>query len=237
MKDQANVLYPNEAVAASVLQYCRDRSVPLPQHLYDHAALTNRDFAENSEMMVSALQAQYLIWTARSYGVKKILEIGCFTGFSALAFAESLKGVEGAKIITTDINPETTKVARQAFKDAGVGNFVSVIEGPALESIKNLGAEAPFDMVFLDADKEGYTDYFNTILDHKLLRKGGILIADNALRRGLVANTEDHPQGGAPGVVERLEGLRHFNDVAAKDPRVETFLMPIFDGLMLARVL
>ncbi|EPS37724.1 hypothetical protein H072_8532 [Dactylellina haptotyla CBS 200.50] len=237
MKEETNVLFPNETVSVAVFKYCKERSVPLPDHIQKHADLTEKDFADLSEMMVSRLQAQYLIWTARSYGAKKILEIGCFTGFSALTFAEALKDVEGAKIITTDINPETTKVARQAFKDAGIDHFVSLIEGPAQESIENLGGEAPFDMIFLDANKDGYPQYFKTILDLKLLRKGGILIADNVLKRGLVAEDKSNPGAEDPIAVTRVTPLREFNDLIAKDPRVETFILPVFDGLALVRVL
>ncbi|KAF3927645.1 hypothetical protein ABW21_db0200958 [Orbilia brochopaga] len=237
MKEQYDVLFPNRETSIAVLKYCKAHSVPLPKHILDHADLTNRDFADLAEMMVSPLQAQYLIWTARSYGAKKILEIGCFTGFSALSFAEALKDVEGAKIVTTDIDPNTCKVARQAFKDAGIDNFVTLVEGPALESLPKLASEGPFDMVFLDADKEGYVDYFNAIMELKLLRKDGILIADNILRKGLVAEEVNNPYNDSKMALSRIPYLRAFNDVVAKDPRVETLLVPLFDGLALVRVL
>ncbi|KAK6354740.1 hypothetical protein TWF696_003877 [Orbilia brochopaga] len=237
MKEEYDVLFPNREVSSAVLQYCKHRSIPLPKHIIDHVDLTNREFADLAEMMVSPLQAQYLIWTARSYGAKKILEIGCFTGFSALSFAEALKGVEGAKIITTDIDPDTCKVARQAFKDAGVDNFVTLIEGPALETLENLTSEGPFDLIFLDADKEGYVDYFKKIMELKLLRKDGILIADNILRKGLVAEIEKNPAKESKIALARIPYLQAFNDVVAKDPRVETLILPVFDGLALVRVL
>ncbi|EWC47357.1 hypothetical protein DRE_00325 [Drechslerella stenobrocha 248] len=239
MKEETDVLFPNQDVSAAVLKYCKDHSVALPEHLYKHAALTNEQLADKSEMMVSPLQAQYLIWHAKTLGAKKILEIGCFTGFSALAFAEALKGVEGAKIVTTDIDPETCEVARKAFKDYGVDGLVTLIEGPALESLDKLAADSagPFDLAFVDADKEGYVNYFNKIMDLKLLRKGGILIGDNVLRKGLVAEIEKNPAKEDKVAVTRVAPLQAFNKVVAEDPRVETLILPVFDGLVLARVL
>ncbi|KAK6523784.1 hypothetical protein TWF281_001756 [Arthrobotrys megalospora] len=238
MKDEIAVLYPNETVSTAVLRYCREKSIPLPEHIYKHADLTEKELGDKSEMMVSKLQAQYLLWTARSLGAKKILEIGCFTGFSALAFAEALKDTEGAKIVTMDINPETGAIARQAFKDAGVDSFVSLILGPAEETLANLVSEGPFDLVFLDANKEGYVTYFNKVLELGLIRKDGILIADNVLKKGLVADSTDVN----PNVADKIAGtrvpyLKEFNDLLASDKRVETFLLPAFDGLALVRVL
>ncbi|KAK6339342.1 hypothetical protein TWF718_008762 [Orbilia javanica] len=238
MKEEFDVLNPNKAVSAAVFKYCRDRSVPLPDHISRHAAITERELGEDSEMMVSRLQAQYLLWTVRSLKAKKILEIGCFTGFSALAFAESLKDVEGAKIITLDINPETAKIARKAFKDAGVDHIVSLIVGPAKETLAGLVDEGPFDLVFLDADKEGYVGYYGIIMELGLLRKDGILIADNVLKRSLVVDaSEANPHSSDKNACSRVPHLQEFNDLMATDKRVETFLLPVFDGLSLVRVL
>ncbi|KAK6524703.1 hypothetical protein TWF281_011603 [Arthrobotrys megalospora] len=218
MKEEGPVLFPNNAVSVAVYKYCREHSVPLPEHLHRLADFTEENLPEVSEMMVSRLQAQYLLWTARSMGAKKILEIGCFCGFSALAFAEALKDVEGAKIITTDINPKTCEIARKAFRDAGVDNIVTLIEGPAQET--------------------GYPDYFKTILDLNLIRKNGILMADNVLKRGLVADDSDNnPSSGDKTEVWRASKLREFNLLAATDPRVESTILPVFDGLSLVRVL
>ncbi|KAK6346114.1 hypothetical protein TWF730_010445 [Orbilia blumenaviensis] len=238
MKEEGPVIFPNDEVSIAVYKYCKERSVPLPDHLHKLANFTEENLPEVSEMMVSRLQAQYLIWTARSYGAKKILEIGCFCGFSALAFAEALKDVEGAKIVTTDINPKTCEIARNAFRDAGVDNIVTLIEGPAQETLLSLKEEGPFDLVFIDANKEGYPDYFKTLLDLKLIRKNGILIADNVLKRGLVADdSENNPSSGDKTEVWRASKLREFNLLASTDPRVESTILPVFDGLALVRVL
>ncbi|KAF3319454.1 hypothetical protein TWF173_000082 [Orbilia oligospora] len=238
MKDEGPVIFPNDAVSYAVYRYCKEHSVPLPEHLFKLAQFTEENLPELSEMMVSGLQAQYLIWTARSIGAKKILEIGCFCGFSALAFAEALKDVEGAKIITTDVNPKTCEIARNAFRDAGVDNIVTLVEAPAIETLQNLQNDGPFDLVFIDANKDGYPDYFKTLLDLNLIRKNGILIADNVLKRGLVADDSDNnPSSGDKDEVWRASKLREFNGLAAKDPRVETLILPVFDGLTLSRVL
>ncbi|KAK6352515.1 hypothetical protein TWF730_009339 [Orbilia blumenaviensis] len=238
MKDEIAVIYPNEAISTAVLKYCRERSLPLPDHIHRHAELTEKQLGDKSEMMVSRLQAQYLLWTARSFGAKKILEVGCFTGFSALTFAEALKGVEGAKIVTMDINPETGAIARQAFKTAGVDGFVELVLGPADQTLTDLVPQGPFDLVFLDANKEGYITYFNKILELGLVRKGGILIADNVLKKGLVVDaTENNPSFSDSYATSKVPYLKDFNDLVASDKRVETFILPVFDGLALVRVL
>ncbi|RVD88005.1 uncharacterized protein DFL_002205 [Arthrobotrys flagrans] len=218
MKDEIAVLYPNETVSTAVLKYYRERSLPLPDHIGRHADLTEKELGDKSEMMVSRLQAQYLLWTARSLGAKKILEVGCFTGFSALALAEALKDVEGAKIITMDINPETGEIARRAFKDAGVDHFVSLVLGPA--------------------EKTSYVTYFNTIMGLGLLRQDGVLIADNVLKKGLVVDaSEVNPNVADAYASSKVPYLQEFNDLLAADKRVETFILPVFDGLALVRVL
>ncbi|KAF3086302.1 hypothetical protein TWF569_004865 [Orbilia oligospora] len=238
MKDEIAVIYPNETVSTAVLKYCRERSLPLPPHIERHAELTEKELGDKSEMMVSRLQAQYLLWTARSLGAKKVLEVGCFTGFSALALAEALKGIDGAKIITMDIDPGTGEIARKAFKDAGVDHFVSLVLGPAEKTLPDLVTEGPFDLVFLDANKDGYVTYYNTILELGLLRKDGVLIADNVLKKGLVVNaTEINPSITDEYAMSKVPHVKEFNDLLAADKRVETFLLPVFDGLALVRVL
>ncbi|KAF3935257.1 hypothetical protein ABW19_dt0203475 [Dactylella cylindrospora] len=237
MIEEKAVIFPNEEVSIAVNRYCRERSVPLPEHLHAHADFTEKNTVM-PDMMISRLQAQYLIWTARTLGAKKILEIGCFTGFSALALAEAVKGIEGAKIITTDINPETCAIARKVFAETGTDSIITLLEGPAQESIENLGPEGPFDLVFLDANKEGYPQYFKTLMDLKLIRQGGVLIADNVIKRGLVADdSERNPERKDEMALTRVPYLREFNDLVASDPRVEAMILPVFDGLALVRVL
>ncbi|KAK6498746.1 hypothetical protein TWF481_011320 [Arthrobotrys musiformis] len=238
MKDEIAVLYPNETVSMAILKYCREKSVPLPEHINKHAELTEKELGDKSEMMVSRLQAQYLVWTARSFNAKKILEVGCFTGFSALAFAEALKDIDGAKIVTMDINEETGNIARKAFQEAGVDHIVSFILGPAETTLAGLVAEGPFDLVFLDANKDGYLTCFNTILELGLLRQGGILIADNVLKKGLIVNTTDqNPSLSDDYAMGKVPYIKEFNTAIANDPRVETFFLPVFDGLALVRLL
>ncbi|KAK6331857.1 hypothetical protein TWF718_002397 [Orbilia javanica] len=237
MKDEGPVIFPNEIVSFAVYRYCKEHSVPLPDHLVKLAYFTQGHLPDLSEMMVSPLQAQYFIWLAKTLQAKRILEIGCFCGFSALAFAEALKDVEGAKIITTDIDPKTCQIAREAFASAGVEDIVTLIEAPAIETLPKIQHEGPFDLVFIDADKQSYPNYFSTLLDLGLIRKGGVLIADNILKRGLVADIENNPAAADKDELERAPPLKMYNTLAAGDPRVEVVILPVFDGLSFARVL
>ena len=171
-------------------------------------------------MQIGADQGALLQVLVRLMGARRCIEIGTFTGYSALAVALALP--PGGKIVCCDVSEEWTAIARRYWKKAGVARKISLRIAPALETLA--GLKGPFDFVFIDADKPNYWAYFERCV--KLLRRGGLIAIDNTLWGGSVINPEK--QG------ESTRALRVFNRKLARDPRVHIALVPIGDGLTLA---
>jgi caffeoyl-CoA O-methyltransferase len=173
---------------------------------------------DNPGMMVGPLEGALLKLLVRLTAAKRVLEIGMFTGYSALAMAEALP--EDGQLITCDVNPETTEIARRYFTESAHGHKIEIKLGPARETMKAL--KGLFDLCFIDADKESYNDYYDHAVD--LVRQGGLIVLDNVLRGGRVLSPRDRDAR----IVAAL------NDRIQKDERVENVLLPIRDGVMLA---
>jgi len=218
-------------VAAASSEYCNEIAPPLPQYLTDHQDYTAANVS-NPQMMISALEAKTLTWLARDRKAKRVLEIGCFSGFSALAWVEAMG--PDSKVVTCDVDTEMIKMARQAITKAGKEHQITIVEGPAERTMQNITEK--FDIIFIDANKEAYTTYFDTAMDHQLLTPNGIIICDNVLMRGLVAlNTDENPWYKEPPRREIARSLDQFNRHVAADKRVDQIVLPIFDGLSLIR--
>lgn len=172
------------------------------------------------QMIAGPMQGRFLSLVSRMIKPKRVLEVGTYTGYSAICFAEGLE--EGGEIITLDINAELKTTQDKYFQMSGYQDVIRPMVGNAREIIKTL--EAPFDLVFLDADKAHYPEYLD--LCAPLIPKGGFLLADNVLWSGKVVEgaTDD----------ETL-GLIKFSKQLQEDPRFENVLLPIRDGLMLAQ--
>ena len=157
--------------------------------------------------------------------VKRYLEVGTFTGYSALAIALALG--PSSTIITCDIDPDTTRIARRYWRQARVANRIELRLGPALSTLEGLLAQekGAFDMAFIDADKENLLAYYERCI--KLVRPCGLILVDNTLWEGSVADRCDHDRA--------TEAIRAFNIAVHADPRVDMVLFPIGDGLTLAR--
>jgi predicted O-methyltransferase YrrM len=150
-----------------------------------------------------------------------ILEIGTYTGYSAVCFAEGLR--EGGKLITIDINEELETMVRKVFEVAGVSEKIEYKIGNAMDIIPTLNQT--FDLIFIDADKINYLNYYHLIFNK--VRTGGFIIADNVLWSGKIVNTEK--------IDKDTRALMDFNDFVHQDPRVENVLLPVRDGLMILR--
>ncbi|KAK1241925.1 hypothetical protein MKX07_007748 [Trichoderma sp. CBMAI-0711] len=234
-------LYPTPKVAAEVTAYSERNSTSLPQYLVDYHAWVEQNHP-HATYMVSNLQAQSLVFFARAFGAKRILEIGSYVGYSALVWAHAV-GQDG-KVTGLEFSEDYAKIAREAFEKHGAKN-VELIVGDALKT----QPEEPYDLIFIDAQKSGYPAYLRDILAGsqpasatRLLRPGGIIIADNVLRRGLVADgSEENPnwqlQRHVVTAEEDLVALREFNAALAGDERLEALLLPVFDGVGFARLL
>ncbi len=177
-------------------------------------------------MQISPEQGQFMAFLIELTGARRVLEIGTFTGYSALSMALALPP-EG-RIIACDVEPETTAVARRYWAEAGVAEKIDLRLAPALDTLEGLlaeGAAESFDFAFIDADKENYEAYYERCL--ALLRQGGLLAVDNVLWNGAVAD----PAARDPDT----EAIRALNLRMRKDPRISLSMVPISDGLSLAR--
>ena len=170
------------------------------------------------QMQVGHLEGSFLRFLAKISRAKTILEIGTFTGYSALAMAEGLPA--NGRVITCDIDPENTKIAKEYWAQSPHGKKIRLQIGPARETLQKL--KGPFDLVFIDADKANYICYWEQCVPK--VRRGGILLVDNVLWSGRVLKPAD----------ESDHAIVKFNRHVLKDSRVEVLMLPVRDGITLA---
>jgi caffeoyl-CoA O-methyltransferase len=216
-----------------------NRSISLTDSLYEyllHVSLREpqllRSLREETaadplaRMQISPEQGQFMALLVRLAGARRCLEVGVFTGYSSLAVALALP--DDGRIVACDVSEEWTTVARRYWAEAGVAHKIDLRLAPALETLQSLlaaGEAGSFDCAFLDADKENYLRYYECLLE--LVRPGGLILADNTLWSGRVAD----PANTEAATV----ALRRFNERLRGDERVDLSLVPIGDGLTLAR--
>jgi len=177
-------------------------------------------------MQIGADQAAFLALLVRSSAAKRCIEIGTFTGYSALAIAAALP--KDGRLLCCDISEEWTSIARRHWSAAGVSGRIDLRIAPAVDTLKNLlarGEAGNFDFAFIDADKSGYDAYYEACL--KLLKPGGLVALDNMLWSGRVVNPDHHDTD--------TDAIRALNAKISSDARVESVLLTIGDGVMLAR--
>lgn len=180
----------------------------------------------SARMQISPEQGQFMALLVRLIDARRCLEVGVFTGYSSLAVALALP--DDGRIVACDVSERWTSIARRYWAEAGVAHKVDLRLAPALETLDALlaaGEAGCFDFAFLDADKENYPGYYERAL--ALLRPGGLLVADNTLWSGRVADPEN--------AEATTVALRHFNELVHHDERVDLSLLPVGDGLTLAR--
>ncbi len=193
-----------------VLCRLREETAKMPQH----------------NMQTSPEQGQFMALLVELTGARKCLEVGTFTGYSTLSLALALP--EDGQIVACDISEEFTSRAKPYWQEAGVAGKIDLRLGPALETLDALiadGESGAFDFAFIDADKVNYQGYFQRALD--LIRRGGLILVDNVLWSGAVVDPARDD--------EDTEAIRAFNQACADDPRISLSLVPIGDGLTLAR--
>jgi predicted O-methyltransferase YrrM len=201
-------------------QYLLDHTTPEDPVLEDLYRQTHIRFV-NPNMASGHLQGKLLELISMMIGPENILEIGTFTGYSAICLAKGLK--PGGKLITIELNDELTAFAHSYFSRAGLESKITQLTGNALDLIP--GLNLMFDLVFLDADKREYIDYYRLIIDK--VKPGGFILADNVLWGGQVLEKDiSDPQ--ARGIID-------FNEMIRKETIIENVIIPIRDGLMLIR--
>jgi len=181
----------------------------------------------NANMQIAPEEGATLAMLVRILGARRVLEIGTFTGYSSTAMALALPA--DGRIVCCDVSEEWTDIARRAWAAAGVADLVELRLAPALDTLDDLLATdqaGTFDLAFIDADKENYLDYYERSL--RLVRRGGVIAIDNVLWGGRVAD---------PSVTdENTEAIRELNALIAADERVDVAMLPVADGLTLARI-
>ena len=184
----------------------------------------NNALGNIKRMQISVSQAYFLQLFIKLNGIKNILEIGTFTGYSALSMALAI--TSDGIVTCLDRNKETSEKAKSFFKKANLENKIKVILGPALDTLKRLKKEKKiFDLVFIDADKENYKEYYD--LSMNLIKKKGFILADNVLWHGDVAD---------PVKNDRFTNIiREFNSLIKSDNRVEKTILPLGDGVTICR--
>ncbi len=204
-----------------LLEYCIRHSEDEPEVLQRLSRETHVKMI-NPRMLSGHFQGRFLKMMVQITGAKNILEIGTFTGYSAICMAEGLPS--DGRLDTIDINPELEDIVKKYLQESGVEHMVNLHFGSALDIIPSLDIE--YDLVFIDADKENYANYFNLILPK--IKKGGIILGDNVLWSGKVVQDENINDKSTQGILE-------FNRLAKEDDRVESFLLPLRDGVMICR--
>jgi caffeoyl-CoA O-methyltransferase len=207
-------------VEPSVEEYAEAHSSPNGE-LFERLAAETREKTTAPQMMVGLLEGTFLAFLVRSLGARRVLELGTFTGYSAISMAQALPA--GGRVITCDVNEETTAIASRYAEEAGVADRIDFRLGPALDTIAEL--DGPFELVFIDADKVNYVNYYEATLP--LLADSGLMVVDNTLWSGAVSDPDNQE--------ESTNAIRALNDRVLDDPRVENVLLTVRDGMNLVR--
>jgi caffeoyl-CoA O-methyltransferase len=187
--------------------------------LFDELRAETFASMESPQMQVGRLEGRFLHLLVKMTSARRVLEIGMFTGYSALMMASALP--DDGELVTCDIDPAAEAIARRYFDRHPHGKKITIRMGPALDTLASLSG--PLDLVFIDADKGNYVAYYEAVLP--LLRPGGLIVADNTLWSGKVVT----PQ------TEVEQAIARFNDHVARDARVDKVLLTVRDGMTLAR--
>lgn len=171
------------------------------------------------QMLTGPVEGRLLNLMVQISGAKRVLEIGTFTGYSALSMAAGLPA--DGELVTLDLDPKCIEMARSYFEKSPHGKKINLIEGPALQSIEKL--EGPFDLCFIDADKQNYLNYYEAVMP--LMKNGGVILVDNVLWNGAVLDPKESSD----------KAIDKFNQHVAKDDRVEKVLLTVRDGVYFIR--
>ena len=203
----------------AVDQYAEEHTTPSGD-LFDRLAAETREKTTVPQMMVGRVEGKLLEFLVRATSAQLVLELGTFTGYSSISMARGLTGT--GKVISMDVNPDTTAIARRYAEEAGVDDRIDYRLGEALDALPSL--EGPFDLIFIDADKSNYVNYYEALLPK--LAANGLLIADNTLWSGRVVDEDAD---------ETTRVIQQFNDRVRDDSRVEQVMLTVRDGMLVVR--
>lgn len=202
--------------------YLLAHSIPRSPVHQELVAATREALGDLSLMQIAEEQGPFLTFLARLVGARRAIEVGTFTGLSALCIAEGL--TDDGRLTCFDVSDEYVSVGRPFWDRAGVGHRIDVVIGPAVDTLATFDPGGPVDLAFIDADKVSYQRYFDMIME--MLAPGGIIVFDNSLFFGGVLEESND---------ENTSAIRAVNDAVATDDRVDVVLLNVGDGLLLAR--
>ena len=206
-------------VDPKIEEYAEAHTTP-DGELFERLAEETRAKTTAPQMMVGRIEGRFLATLVALSGARRILEFGTFTGYSSISMASALP--PDGKVITLDVDPEATAIARRYMDESGHGDKIEIRLGPALETLQDVAG--PFDLVFIDADKPNYVNYYEAALP--LLADDGLLIADNVLWSGRVVEDDGD---------ESTRAIKEFNEHVRADDRVVSVMLTVRDGMTLVR--
>lgn len=218
MAEQPGAGWPHRAVAGYALAH----STP-PDAVQERLIAETAELGDFAGMQISADQGVFMGMLVQLMGARRAVEVGTFTGYSALAVARALP--DDGHLLCCDVSEEWTSVARRYWAEAGVDRKIDLRIGPALETLRSLPEAEQFDVAFIDADKPNYLAYFEELLPR--LRPGGLIMVDNTIWGAAVVDPD--------ATDENTLAIKAFNDAVAIDPRVDCVLLTIRDGVTLLR--
>jgi caffeoyl-CoA O-methyltransferase len=211
-----------QIVDPDIERYAAEHSTPEPPELQAVAAETHEKFGGRAGMLTGHLEGSFLRSLVAISGARRVLEIGTFTGYSAMAMASALP--PDGELISLDVNLEHVEVALRHIEASPWRALIKVRVGPAMETLTNL--DGPFDLAFIDADKTNYRNYYEAVLPK--LSERGVIVIDNVLWSGQVLDAED--------TSDDTRAIKELNDAIAADNRVECVMVPVRDGVSLVRL-
>ena len=212
----------HEHLAPGLHDYLVAHSTPPDALLRDLISETAERFPDHTVLQIGPEQGTFMTMLAGLMGARRVIEVGTFTGYSSICLARGMAG--GGKLICCDVSEEWTSLARAYWQKAGLDDRIELRLGPALDTLRALPPAAALDLAFIDADKTGYAGYWDEIVPR--VRPGGMILVDNTLLHGRIFHAEPDPDAAA---------VREFNEHVLADDRVVLVMLPVGDGLALAR--
>ncbi len=211
-----------EHLAPGLHDYIVAHSTPPDPLLASLIAATAQRYGNHAIMQIGPEQGHFMTMLANLMGARAVIEVGTFTGYSSICLARGL--APGGRLICCDVSEEWTSLAREYWAKAGVSDRIELRLGPALGTLRALPPDPAFDLAFIDADKTGYQGYWDELVPR--MRPGGVILVDNTFLHQRIFQADPDPDAAA---------IRAFNDQVAADGRVELVMLPIGDGLIIAR--
>ncbi|EAW15303.1 O-methyltransferase [Aspergillus clavatus NRRL 1] len=230
MRDACMLPFTKEQIVTTG-DYCEAHSSTLPAPILAQIQFTDKLSKDEVVMAPSPAQCAWLMSFTQVLAPKRVLELGTFTGVSALIFHEATKKTQ-AEIVSMDMSETYLKYAEDAFRRHGATDRIRTVQGPCLEMLPTLTGQ--FDLIYIDAAEEEYEAYTRYILDHKLLSPEGVILVDDVLLEGLVVDrsiAKNFPEEIQQPYLAIADKMNAFNRYAATEPRVTATMIPVFNGV------